>query len=571
MATRAVLNSTPLHLRRRRPSWWDASPRKAEPKYGRPQMILWSHVPPAGHACRSHPQFVSAGRPGFEPQFYPIEGMTSPAMEGNRAYLEGIYATLNPATDMLDLTAEQLDNKCRVHGQWMARYTANNLFLDNLFRGRGSHNDGQYGGAFFFGHLMLTSFRGVNAKYCFAPLMQHPLDAAPRTSTLKYSAGASRSITLPKRTDSQASVPILGTSQAVVDQIEALVDADAGVRHVGYYTMRTLNARATIRKIVRYFAIELKAQCDAYVIPAGFSGAGTTVELTYPKFVPHTVEQFGYVGTFPVARLVGDTPNRYYELAGSFHHERGDPDNLRPQFIGETIFQRRSDGKPMSLRDAMLDDPVLRNSPWLTEYAPQLTVQPRNVTQNENYGFRRLEFQAADWAIEDAVMSVLRESFPEIESVNFDFVEVKDPLVPYVRVGGGAASAQRQTWMTYQGPTLYGRNGGATVQAIKDRVAGSVEAWDWNNGAEMMAIMDFINPDKASLAFTHGVYTQDMLAAGTWAGKSVTEWGGTPELFKQVHLDTHERRGVNHFAIYQGDLDFTYRTAAELLADLEGV
>lgn len=536
-------------------------------------FCLWSHVPHAAHACRKHPQIISAARPSFEPQFFPIGGMPSPVMEGSsggRQYLLAPYNTVNAGTDMLDITDQELETKCRVHGQWMARYVARNLFLDGLFRGKGSHNDGAYGGAFHFTHLLGTNWVDSNATYYFASLMQHPLDAAPRTSTLKTSAGASRSITLPKRNVTQAGLPLPGTTQADIDAIEAKVNGVDGVRQLGYYTLRTANARAIIKRVIAYFAPELKVQCDAFPIPAGFDGAGTTVELCYPKLVPMSVEQFGYAALFPSSRLVGDGGSQYYELTGSFFHERGDPAALRTQFTSETIFKRKSDGRAMSFLDAINDDPILKTSDWLTRYAPlaNAAISP-GVSTNENFAFRRLEWQAADWAIEDSVMATLRAYFPLIESVNFDFVECKSPTDPYVRVGQGLASAQTQSWLTHQGPTLYGRNSTAhaSVAAIRDNVVkNAVEAWDALNLDETLRVMNKIRSDKSSVPFISGIFDKQQLI-----GLQTTEWGGTKTFFKQVGVRTHEDRGVNQFNVYSGDLDRTYGAIAELTADLEGV
>lgn len=554
-------------LRRKKPWWMGRTPAKVAPEPGTPQFILWSAVPHVYHACRAHPQVICAARPSFEPQFYPIPGITSPSMEGGRSYLQNQFATLNAGTDMLDLTASELDNKCRVHGQWMADYVANNQFADGLLRGKGSHNEGAYGGAFHFTHLGTTNFKSSQATYSFTSLMQHPMDAAPRTSTLKISAGSSRSITLPKRTDVQAGVPIAGTTQAVLDAIEALDNNTAGVRHVGYYTMRTANARAIIATVVRYFAERLKQRLDAYVIPAGFSGAGTTVQLCYPKLVPLSIEQFGYSGIMPSQRQIpagADVPSMFWEVQGSFWHDRGDPASPRTEFTTEPIFRRKSDGRMMSFRDAILDDPILKASGWESKYAPAL-ASVMAPTANENYAFRRLEWQAADWAIEDSIMSILRQYFPEIESVNFDFVECRSATDPYTRVGGGLASAQLQSWLTHQGPTFYGRSSTAwaSVRAIRDGVSRAVEAWDYENRAETLAVMDTINPLKSSIPFIFGLETQERLASG-----ATTEWGGSEQFFDDVATITHEDRGVNHFVVYQGDLDRTYAGIAELSEEL---
>lgn len=547
----------PIQIRRKKPWWWYSLDKKQEPTRERPMFILWSHVPAYGHAAHRHPAMCCAMRPSYNPQFFPIAGITQPSFDTQ--YTTGIYNTLDPATDELDLNSAQWDAKIDAHAAFMAEQVANMLFADNLFRGKGSHHDGQYGGAFHWHNLGVASWNAADAWFSFTPLMQHPGDAAARTVTVKTDAVTTRSITLPKR-DIHGQPPISGTTAADLAAIEALSD---GVRHSGYFTMRTSRGRARVYEMARRFFAYLKLFCDNYINPL----TGSTHELCYPKFCPLSQEQLGYVLVGPTSRTIPadapTIPTQYQEQVGSFWNERGDADVPNIPFTSETIF-RDIAGRAYDLRSAMLADPVLASAPFLTAFAPTVGTSGGISTVAQNYAFRRLECHAQNWAIYDAIVRAAREFFPLMEFMNFDHVVVKDISAPYTRVGGGVQSTQTQNFLDWQAPTLYGRNTGSTVDDIKNQVAGAVGAWDWNNLEESLAVTDTLDTDGSDLfPYIHGVELESKIISG-----AKSEWGGTPEFMGRQLRAMQAKHGVRGYSVYSGDLDLTYATLCEISEEL---
>lgn len=557
MATdRPEFVSKPFQVKRKKPWWWYSLDKKQEPSRERPMFILWSHVPAYGHAAHRHPAMCCAMRPSYNPQFFPIAGIPQPSFDTQ--YTTGIYNTLNPTTDELDLTTNQWAAKINAHAMFMAEQVANMLFADNLFRGKGSHHDGEYGGAFHWHNLGVASWTAADAWFSFTPLLQHPGDAAARSVTIKTGAATTRTITLPKR-DIHGQPSVAGVTAADLAAIEAETD---GVRHTGYFTMRTSRGRDRVYQVASLFFQYLKLFCDNY--PSPFGGQ---YELTYPKFCPLSLEQLGYVLVGPTARQIPadppSIPSSYYEQVGAFWNERGNHDVPNIPFTSETIF-RDAAGRAYDLRSAMLADPVLRSASFLTDYAPLVGATGGISTLAQNYAFRRLEAHAQNWAIYDAIARAGREVFPLIEFMNFDHVVVKDIAAPYTRVGGGVQSTQTQNLLDWQAPTLYGRNTGVTVTDIKNQVAGAVGAWDWANLEESIAVTDTLATDGSDLfPFIHGVELESNIISG-----AKTEWGGTPEFMGRQIRAMQQKHGVTGYSVYSGDLDLTYATLCEISEEI---
>lgn len=554
----SALPSKSFELRRRRPGWYYNQPKKTPPAPGAPHFILWSHVPALGHGAYAHPQITVAARPSFNNQFYPIAGLPSPPFD--TSFNSGSYNTLNAATDLLDISDSQLINKINAHAEWMARYVANVQYANGLFRGLGNVADGLYGGALHWheaGTATWEATPGASQAFAgFTPLLHHPFDAVPRSVVVPTGPSSSTTITLPKRLI-DGSAPMPGTTSGDLAAIEALTN---NVRHTGYFSLFTRSGREIVSTFVGAFAERLKYHLDNFVHPV----TGQKAPLCYPAWLPLSIEQYGFVLVGGASRTTAASPG--VEQQGSFWNARfGDS-----RYNSETIY--RVGGVNYTLQSAITTDPDV--APQLarfdTGYAPAAGSSTGNIaTLAENYAFRRLECHVMNWAIAEAISKAMKAVFPLIEVCNFDHVEVKSIAQPYTRVGGGYESTQTRNNLDADAPTLYGRNLGAGVEAIRTGVGNAVEAWDFDNRAEILAVMDRIKTGARPVRpFVHGVQRRENVVAG--AANSV-EWGGTPELFKHVATRTHEDRGVTVFNVYSGDTDLTTGTIGVLTADLAGV
>lgn len=543
-----------FELRRKRPGWYSGARKKTPPRAGEPHFILWSQVPPLGHAAYAHPQITVSARPSFNNQFYPIAGLPSPAFD--TSFNSGSFNTLNPATDLLDITDAQLQAKIDAHADWMARYVANVQYANGLFRGLGNVADGLYGGCLHWHEAGNTIWDSAQAFTGITPLLHHPADAVLRSVSVATGPSSSTTIVLPKRLI-DGGAPVSGTTTGDLAAIEALTN---NVRHTGYFSLYTSNGRAATARFVRAFAARLKWHLDNFVHPV----TGQAAPLCYPAWLPLSLEQYGFVLVGGTSRTTVAAPG--VEQTGSFWNARfGDA-----RYTNETIY--RVGNVNYTLAGALTGDPDV--SPQLgrfaSGYAPAAGSSTGNIaTLAENYAFRRLEIHVMNWATAQAISAEMKAVFPLIEVCNFDHVQVKSIDQPYRRVGGGYESTQTRQWLDADGPTLYGRNTGAGVEAIRTGVANAVEAWDFDNRAEILGVMDRIETKARPVRpFVHGVQRVENVVAGA-AG--AVEWGGTPELFKHVATRTHEDRGVTVFNVYSGDTDLTTGTIGVLTADLAGV
>jgi hypothetical protein len=572
MATsRPQFIDNPFYLQKKKPWWWSGYNKKITPDANRPMFVMWSHVPRLGHGIRYHPAICSASRPSFHGQFNNIAGMPAAALDAK------FYTPANYQWDasgnfqILDGT-QTLEQKYDAHAERFAQQIADGLFADGLLRGLGSHHDGEYGGATTMGEVGTAQFLNAEAYRRFLPFMQDMRDATPRSLTLKTGPSSTRTLTLPKRDINKNASPSGDTAEDLA-AVEAQGD---GYRHLGVWNMRSDYGRADVYQFVRLVMSKLKAKCDAYTIPAGVTGAGTVVQLCYLKFVSLSLEQYGYAYVGSLGRSVAadvtppSTHSAFVEQLGTFWNERGDPDAVSARYNATTIFQRRSDGAAMTLAAAMGDDPVL-GSPvdgevdFRTAWAPGLT-ENTSMSLRQQYAFRRLEAQAQNWAMYDAFVRATREFFPLCEFTNFDHVVVKEPADSskvYNRVGGGIQSAQAQTWLDLQGPTLYPRNTGAGVTDIQNQVAGAVRQFDFDNLDEATAVCSTLRTDVPMAPFIHGVELESAIIAGT-----KSEWGGTPEFLGRLLRHQRDTYGHKVYWVYSGDLDLTYATLCEISEEL---
>lgn len=569
-----------INLHRTKPWWYSNLTKKSAPSAERPLLAFWARVPPMGHAIYSHPQMCVIMQTSLHGQFSPIPGMPQPALAA-KYYTPGNFQWDADGNFEILFPGMSRDEKENAHAEFMAQQIANMQFASNMFRGFGSHHDGTYGGGATVGEIGTTSFLNAEAYrrlFCF---MHDMRDATPRTVTVKTSAGgATRTITLPKRKVT-GEAPIAGDTAEVLAAIEALTDGAApGVRQGGVFSLRSDYGRAEVTRFMRLLGSKLKAKLDNYVSPLD----GRVYQLCYPKFWALSLETFGFDLAGPLNRFVAAdvtpplTHSAFYEQIGGFWNERGDPDAPNARFTDTMIFRRRSDGKAMSMRDAILDDPVL-SAPvggefnLLTSYAPAL-ASAASMSQRMKEAVMRMERHAMNWAVYDSMVLPLREFFPETEFTNFDDVCVKDPLVAYERVGKRIRNAQTQTWLGLQGPTLYPRAAvGSWPLAAAIRDAGTVRAtenaiaaFDDADLDAMLSICGTLDFSKTkAMPFIMGLEPVEELR------KSVapkTEWGGSPELLGRLLVDQKRRHGFTGYSIYGGNLDLTCRILSEVSKEL---
>lgn len=515
-----------------------------------------------------------ASRPSFNGQVNNIAGMPVATLASKFYNAANYQWDSNGNFQILDGT-QTLEQKWDAHAERMAQQIADGLFADGLLRGLGSHHDGEYGGATTLGEVGISRFTNAEAYRRFLPFMQDMRDATPRSLTLKTGPATTRTLTLPKRDIDKSASPS-GTTAEDLAAVEAQTD---GYRHLGVWSMRSDYGRSDVYNFVRLLMGKLKIKCDAYTIPTGLPGAGTVVQLCYLKFVLLSLEQYGYAYVGSLARSIPAdvtpplTQSAFVEQLGLFWNERGDPGSPSVRANGTTIFQRCSDGRRMTLLEAMSDDPVLGaptggETDFRTAYCPDLTTNT-SMSLRQQYAFRRLEAHAQNWAIYDSIVRATREFFPQCQFTNFDHVCVSNPTdtsAVYNRVGGGVQSAQSQNWLDYQAPTLYPRNTGAGVTDIQNQVAGAVVKFDFDNLEEACAVPSTLRTDTAMLPFVHGVELEAAIVAQT-----KTEWGGTPEFLGRLLRHQHDEYGHEAYAVYSGDTDLTYATLCEISEELAGL
>lgn len=521
----------------------------------------------------------------FLDYFLPVKGIAAPA--STAAYrasgTPGVsnYAGYN-ASLKLDVDNTHLLAKAQAHADHDARVLCDVLYKQGLLRGSGPIGGGGYGGAFHHHELFSNgNFDPAAAPYAWTALFYHPDDAAQisRTQTIKTGPSTSRISTLFKLTVNggppSPGLNATASPAATGAQNRAAVEATAAARGGHFFGLVATYGIAGARVYTDRLADAVKALCDSYTPPGG----GSSVQLVYPAFVLHDLEDNGFAAHFhSPAYITADspdtdsTPSGYYYV-GCLWHVRGDINDPSAVWTGSTIYNSGpSFGTPMTYKSAIEADPVIAS--WSTRYAPALGVSSA-LTAEEYLHFDRLTRHAVDHALYKAMNEYWKSLMPLTQFSNYDGVVVKDDAVPYERVGaGGPVSIQKIMRQDRQGPSLYGYYGAThpLVLAIKNAVGqpaidAAVAAWNAASLVDALKIVDEqIDLNAAPVdAYVYGVYSTDQLRAGA---TELNQWGGDKEFFKSLVKALYSR-GIYHYVVFSGDPDLTYAAWLEAKADID--
>ena len=548
---------------------------KLAPNATHPVLVFWKHLGniDGSSGIWTHKTTIVEANPSFQ-DYWTVPGYTKPSTAYYLAnHGSGANFNQTDANDLIDCSDANLQAKIDAHAASDAQHIADCLHKQGLLRGKGPLGGGNYGGSFnhheWGSH---GSFATAAANYRFTAFLGHPSDAAliNRTQTLKTGPSTTRVVTLPKVNALGSFVYDIQTAAGRAAN-EAATD---GMRPSTYLSLVATNGIAAARRYMVALAAAVKAKCDSYDPPGG----GAAVQLCYPAWIHHSWEYEVFYNRFNSQSYInaGDPPAEgagYYHI-GPLWHIRGNYDSPSALWTTPIFYEKDGDGNytiARSYKTALEADADL--AIYSTSYTPGLN-QSLNPNTTQRAKMFAIEFATAAHILHKACAEPWRDYMPETKTSNYDFVTVADTSNAYKRAGqevGAISSIQTVNQLDAHAPSFYGRYGSSqpSVVAIKNAAPGAatdaaVQAWNDENFADVVAIIDQLDPTIPVDAYVYGVYSPAQLQAGQ---TQLNQWGGDARFFKNL-LKALYVRGIYKYVVFSGDPELTFTAWKEFESDV---